>query len=63
MSYTSPFGKKYEIKITKKHYEKYKDTKYKDFVYDPERGCDQNEYEVLLINSEGEYMTVKSSKD
>lgn len=50
-------------KITRKHYEANKDEKYAEFVYDPERGCDHNEFYVEMINPEGDYLLIREKLD
>lgn len=62
----SPFNgstNKIKQKITRKHYEEHKDEKYSQFVYDPDRGCDLNEFYMELINPEGEFLLIREKND
>lgn len=49
-------------KVTRKHYEANTE-KFAEFVYDPERGCDSNEFYVELINPQGEYLLIREKLD
>ena len=63
--YKSPFAAsntKITIKVTRKYYDRHPE-KYEGFVYDTERGCDENEYFKILVNEEGEYLLVKENRD
>lgn len=65
MQINSPFnGSKITMKskITRKVYEANPD-KYGEFVYDPERGCDCNEFYVEAVNPQGEYILIREKAD
>lgn len=57
----SPFaGDKIKIskKITRKTYEENKE-KYGDYKYDPEKGCDFNEFFMTMVGPNGDYLLIK----
>lgn len=65
MSINSPFNGstlKMKNKVTRRYYEAHPE-KYAQFVYDPDRGCDVNEFYVEMVNDEGEYLLVRENQD
>lgn len=65
MQINSPFNgsqNKMKMKITRKHYEAHPE-KYGEFVYDPDKGCDINEYYVEMVNPEGQFLLIREKGD